>query len=68
MCCGYSKEQSQWHGSFEHQKPTFKPMDKNIYTLLRQYFVFIWTYGFVHYILFVRNDSHFSSSLKELTV
>ena len=27
ICCGYSKEPSQWDGSFEHPKHMFKLMD-----------------------------------------
>ena len=30
ICCGYSKEQSQWDGSFEHPKHMFKLMGKEI--------------------------------------
>ena len=33
--CGYSKELSQWDGSFEHSKHTFKLMDKKISAILR---------------------------------
>ena len=29
-CCGYSKEPSQWDGSFDHPKHMFKLMDKKI--------------------------------------
>ena len=29
MCCGYSKEPSQWDGSFEHPKHMFKVIDKS---------------------------------------
>ena len=35
VCCGYSKEPSQWDGSFEHQKHMFKLMGKKIITILR---------------------------------
>ena len=28
ICCRYSKEPSQWNGSFEHLKQMFKLMDK----------------------------------------
>ena len=30
ICCGYSKEPSQWDGSFEHPKHMFKLMGKKI--------------------------------------
>ena len=30
ICCGYSKELSQWEGSFEHPKHMFKLMGKKI--------------------------------------
>ena len=32
--CGYSKEPSQWDGSFEHPKLMFEQMDKIIITIL----------------------------------
>ena len=35
ICCGYSKEPSQWDGSFEHPKHMFKLMGKKIVTILR---------------------------------
>ena len=35
ICCGYSKEPSQWDGSFEYPKHTFNLEVKNIYTNLR---------------------------------
>ena len=34
ICCGYSKEPSQWDGSFEHPKHMFKLMGKKIFTIL----------------------------------
>ena len=34
VCCGYSKEPSQWDGSFEHPKHMLKLMGKKIYTVL----------------------------------
>ena len=34
ICCGYSKEPSQWDGSFEHPKHMFKLMGKKIITIL----------------------------------
>ena len=36
ICCGYSKEPSQWDGSFEHPKHMFKLLDKKIIKLLRK--------------------------------
>ena len=38
ICCGYSKESSQWDGSFEHPKHMFKLMDKKIIEILRLLF------------------------------
>ena len=35
LCCGYSKEPSQWDGSFEHPKHIFILMGKKIITILR---------------------------------
>ena len=46
ICCGYSKEPSQWDGSFEHPKHMLKLMDKKIFTILHSKNMFIWTYGF----------------------
>ena len=34
ICCGYSKEPSQWDGSFEHPKHMLKLMCKKIFTFL----------------------------------
>ena len=36
ICCGYSKEPSQWDGSFEHPKHMFKLMGKKIIKILRK--------------------------------
>ena len=41
ICCGYSKEPSQWDGSFEHPKHILKLMDKKIFTILRSKILFI---------------------------
>ena len=30
ICCGYSKEPSQWDGAFEHPKHMFKLVGKKI--------------------------------------
>ena len=35
ICCGYSKEPSQWYGSFEHSKHMLKWMGKKIFKILR---------------------------------
>ena len=42
ICCGYSKEPSQWDGSFEHPKHMLKIMGKKIFTILRWQFLFIY--------------------------
>ena len=34
ICRGYSKEPSQWDGSFEHPKHMLKIMGKDIFTIL----------------------------------
>ena len=34
ICCRYSKEPSQWDGSFEHAKHMFKLMGKEINAIL----------------------------------
>ena len=41
ICCGCSKEPSQWDGSFEHPKHMFKLMGKKIFTILGSKIVFI---------------------------
>ena len=38
ICCGYSKEPSQWDGSFEHPKHMLKIMGKKIFTLYAENF------------------------------
>ena len=35
ICCGYSKEPSQWDYSFEHTKHILKVMGKKVFTILR---------------------------------
>ena len=35
ICCEYSKEPSEWDGSFEQWKHMLKTMDKKIFTMLR---------------------------------
>ena len=35
ICCGYSKEPSQWDGSIEYPKRMWKLMDKELFTILR---------------------------------
>ena len=42
VCCGYSKEPSQWDGSFEHPKHMLELMGKKIFTILRwNFFVYL---------------------------
>ena len=41
ICCGFSKEPSQWDGSFEHPKHMLTIMGKKIFTILRWNFLFI---------------------------
>ena len=48
ICCGYSKEPSQWDGSFEHPKQMLKLMDKKILTILRHNFLYIWRPAVIH--------------------
>ena len=49
ICCGYSKEPSQWDGSFEHPKHMLKLVGKKIFTILRWKFLFIiWKTLVVH--------------------
>ena len=43
ICCGYSKEPSQWDGSFEHPKHILKLMGKKIFTFLRwNFYLNLW--------------------------
>ena len=51
ICCGYSKEPSQWDGSIEHPKHKFKLMGKEINAILGAQMILIWTYEFVSYLL-----------------
>ena len=48
ICCGYSKEPSQWDGSFEHPK-TYVKTDgsENIYIFMLKIFVYLnlWSYS-----------------------
>ena len=44
ICCGYSKEPSQWDGSFEHPKKIFKLRDKKIIAILRSKILQNWPY------------------------
>ena len=41
ICCGYSKELSQWDGSFEHPKHILKVMGKKIFRILLTKILFI---------------------------
>ena len=38
ICCGYSKEPSQWDGSFEHPKHMLRCMGKKIFTIYAENF------------------------------
>ena len=50
ICCGYSKEPSQWDGSFEHLKLMFKMKDKKYsHTILRIFFLLIWTQAVIYF-------------------
>ena len=40
ICCGYSKEPSQWDGSFKHPKHMLKVMGKKIFTISHRIFLF----------------------------
>ena len=46
ICCEYSKEPSQWDGSYEHPKHMLKLRDKKIFSILRSYFFAILTNAF----------------------
>ena len=41
ICCGYSKEPSQWDSSFEHPKHMLKSMGKKIFTILHWKMLFV---------------------------
>ena len=45
ICCGYSKEPSQWDCSFEHPKYMFKLMAKEINAILGAHTILIWAYA-----------------------
>ena len=44
ICCGYSKEPSQWDGSFEYPKHMLKLIGKEINAILGSQTILIWTY------------------------
>ena len=44
ICCGHSKEPSQWDGSFEHPKYMLKLMGKKIIEILRSEILLNWSY------------------------
>ena len=44
ICCGYSKEPSQWDASFEHPKHMFKLIGKEINAILGAQTILIWTH------------------------
>ena len=46
ICCGYSKETSQWDGSFEHP---FNFMGKEINAILCPQTILIWTHAIFVY-------------------
>ena len=54
ICCGYSKDSSQWDGSFEHPKHMLKLIGKKIFTILRWHFLFIWA------CVIIQTDFHFT--------
>ena len=43
ICCGYSKEPSQWDGSFEHPKHMLEIIGKKIFAILRWNFCCVFT-------------------------
>ena len=47
ICCGYSKEPSQWDGPFEHPKHMFKLIGKEINAILGAQTILVWTYAIV---------------------
>ena len=44
ICCWYSKEPSQWDGSFQYQKQMFKWRDEKIFTIFCSKILFICTF------------------------
>ena len=42
ICCGYSKEPSQWDSSFEHPNHLLKLMGKKIFTVLHTNILWNW--------------------------
>ena len=67
ICCGYSKEPSQWDGSFEHPKQMFEPMDKKIFIILRPKFLFTWNYGNMYDLQFYQHHSYYRQSFQFFT-
>ena len=48
ICCGCSKEPSQWDGSFEHPRHMFKLMDREIIAILHWKTLLNWPYAVTH--------------------
>ena len=48
ICCGYSKEPSQWDSSFEHPKDMLKLTDKKIIAILRWKYLLNWPYALTY--------------------
>ena len=44
ICCGYSKEWSQWNGSFDYPKHMLQMMSKKLFIILHSTILFILTY------------------------
>ena len=61
ICCGHSKELSQWDGSFEHSKHMLKVMRKKIFTIKRIFmpnsFDYINLYVFFQITAFITENS-----------
>ena len=63
ICCGYSKESSQWDGSFEHPKHMFKLIGKEIITILPSWNFLIWIYGILFVLMLYASVNNFSVML-----
>ena len=67
ICCGYSKELSQWDGSFERPKHMWKLMGKKIFTILHSKILLILTYVITYEEHNLWNSIHIASVLSLVT-
>ena len=69
ICCVYSKEPSQWDGSFEHSHHMFTLLGKKVITILRSNILLNWTYAHISLAyFFVGHRQRMQTQIKVSTV